>query len=128
MNGPFISDNVDRVEIPENLGSGWVEIKAEMSIEDWEKVEGEQLRVEVVQPKNRQERRLVRSSRSQDEPSGDPSQGKFSPGYIVLLERNIKAWSWDTLLTRENIARLNRPVSDFIVEAIEDRNTPLVRE
>jgi len=128
--GAFVDDSADKIDIPAGLGGGWVEIKPEMTIEDWERFEAEQFSIDVTGanvPRNRRERRLqLRATASATDAPPPTQTGHFNPSLITLLERNIIRWSWDRPLTRENISKLRRPVADLLVAAVEERNIPLL--
>lgn len=117
--GFFVNTGTIQVELSDEQS---VEIKAEMSIGDWERYEGSMLQIvaenEVAQNGNRAIRR-----RQQKEAASNKTQVKMSAGLLELLEINIVSWTFaDVPVNRSNISKLRNEHANKILDAIQGQN------
>lgn len=125
----FVDEEVDRIDVAENY---WVDIKHEMSIADFERMEQNLIQFEAKGGAggNRATRRaLQRGPNGQlDKESEQLLKANFHPSYVLLLEINIVRWnlpgadSQIQTLNRESISRLTKGMADLLAEAIDERN------
>jgi len=99
----FVGDEVVRIDLEE---SHWVEIKKEMSIADWERIEDASVG-------------LVFETNGEAAPQ---SRIAYRSARVTSLELNIVRWSFDLLLTRENISKLKRPWAEKIESQVQQQN------
>ena len=110
----------------------WVDIKNEMSSGDHDRYNKTLFQYEARQGMNRTDRRkLARSNKAKaEELAADEEMMKanFQPSTVLLLEINILAWNvpdetgTSMLLTRKNIARLTKTVTDILSDEVAERN------
>ena len=112
----FIDETVDRITLDE---SQWVDIKHEMSVGDWERVESAMFQIEmedtVASNGNRRTRRMQQQATQQP-------KYKFKAGYLDILEVNIMAWSFPKPLNSESISKMHPTLVNMIMEEIDNRN------
>ena len=101
----FVDSEVVRIDLEDDQ---WVEVKKEMNLADWETFEKENLRIQFKKEEGTEARR---------------AEGSFYSSRVLLLEVNIKKWSFTNLqLTRKNISNLRRVWGNKIEEVINDLN------
>ena len=114
----FVNTGTDRIPLEKDH---WVDIKAEMSIGDWERYEGSMLQIIAEESAANNSNRAMRR-RAQRQNNKAP-EIRMNAGLLELLEINIQAWSFeDVPLSRTNISQLRNVHANTVLEAIQERN------
>ena len=100
MTGAFVSEDVVRIDLGDDE---WVEIKAEMSLGDRDRLTQHYLRL-------------------QREPEGCPDTGRITLLCLNIVGWNLKRDGADVPINRETISQLRGEVADRIVDEINKRN------
>ncbi len=106
----------------------WVEIKAEMSIGDWEKYDEAGLEYKIADQDDNGTDRASRRRRFKGSSSQQDASLKIKSGFISLVHINLVAWSFELPMTPQVIGKLKPIWIDIIIERIEALNptNPLV--
>ncbi len=122
----FASGDTKRVDLDDGQ---WVDIKAELSVGDWEKIDASMLQYLAESPNggNRQERRrLSRGKANTEQVANIRIRGA---GNIEVLEVLIVAWSFENVeINRNSISKLKETWTEKILAAADEGITesPLV--
>lgn len=124
----FANDETKRID----LGDGeWVDIKAELSVGDWEKIDASMLQYIAEAGNggtNRQERRRLSRGKSNSEQVANLRIR--GAGNIEVLEVLIVAWSFkDVHIDRGTISKLKETYTEKILAAADEEEpteSPLV--
>lgn len=121
----FASGDTKRVDLDD---SQWVDIKAELSVGDWEKIDASMLQYYAeANGGNRQERRrLSRGKAGAEQVANIRIRGA---GNIEVLEVLIVAWSFENVaIDRNSISKLKETWTEKILAAADEDVTesPLV--
>ena len=120
MSNLFANEEVRRIAFDED----WIEIKAEMSMGDHERLDHELWNLDIIMGNsqlNREEKRKL----AQDNPEMENFlKANFRPSHLALLAINIVNWSSPTPVNRDNIAKLHQKVADQLVIEINEINFP----
>ena len=119
----FVQQNETTKVYLDNSLENWVEIKAEMSVGDYEKYESGLLQAEVEAGGNGTG--ITRQSRA----AGSQTKMVMNAGNVSLMDINIVAWSFEGIRPQPSTIRaLKYKWQAKIIEAIEEANAdnPLV--
>lgn len=115
----FFTNSEDTIKV-DLADKQWVEIKALMSIGDWERYNSSMVSLQSTGGSgNREQRRGGFRSKN----TNDDTVGKLSAGWMELLRINIVSWSFDGVnLNKDNISKLKPEWTDVIIDAIDEAN------